>query len=138
MTISKIADSCKALCIKFGEWYHSFALSSKKMQWRIEMGAQQAHASSKCWSTMIFFLLQFYIRMLQNKSQIAWESIENLRASSAYKRALWTPVELERFRASRSSCALDIFWAPSISTSWIRPWSAFLLLGHHVYKMIHD
>ena len=45
-------------------------------------------------------------------------SILNLRASSAFKRALWTPAELKRFRAVRArdvrctSYALPLLYNP--------------------------
>ena len=42
--------------------------------WPIQAGAQQTHAPSKFWLTLLCFI-QFYIRMFQNKVQIALESI---------------------------------------------------------------
>ena len=40
------------------------------------------------WLTGFFFAIPFCIRILKNKSQMAWESIKTLRASMALKRAL--------------------------------------------------
>ena len=74
------------------------------MQWRIQRGAQQARAPSKFWSTIVFVLLFSFVSECFKISLI-----NNNRVSSAFKRALWTTLELKGLRALCSWCALLIF-----------------------------
>ena len=63
-------------------WFYQDAHLHSCNQWQIQAGAQQARMHppppptppSKFWSTMVFFI-QFCIRMLQYKANIACESI---------------------------------------------------------------
>ena len=98
---------------------------NRGLQWRIQ-GAQQAHAPLKL--DQLCFLVQFffYIRMLENKAQIARESIKTTLELPGPLSGPWTPAESE-FGSALVMCVLaHNLLRPPKWKSRIRPWTTRL------------
>ena len=70
-TASNGSDPRASLLARPRPWLsqcHVLFIQGHLLQWRIQAGAQQAHAPSKCRSNM-FYVIPFCIRMFQNKTR---------------------------------------------------------------------